>query len=170
MQKNCNVLKHKQDRPEDNAILEEVIKKITKCQKTLKSGYLENLTVETYEDLVIVISAIQRNLDECLEIRQEIEMIVEEVHKKKHDHVPTAYRKTLSLENQLKNELATGDILSTLINFEKAHILDTSTDSPHLDRGMIFHAAKQMETSSQADLTLSATGNSKSSVRSTEDK
>lgn len=80
--KTFNVLTHKQDSPLDAKLkaadmihVEVVVKKISeiKHQKPLRSGYTENLTVENYENLVIVMLAIQRNMDEYFTIKRELQ-------------------------------------------------------------------------------------------------
>lgn len=52
-----------------------VVKKMNKNkhQKPLRSGYTENLTVENYENLVIIMSAIQRHIDEYFIIKRELQ-------------------------------------------------------------------------------------------------
>ncbi|KAL0166368.1 hypothetical protein M9458_038212, partial [Cirrhinus mrigala] len=96
--------------------VEVVVKKLkkTKHQKPLRSGYIENLTVENYENLVIIMSAIQRHMDEYFTIKRELQKsAVEEI--KQHDQ-ETQLKETSSLENLVNNEMATGDIISTVIN------------------------------------------------------
>ncbi|XP_050993203.1 cation channel sperm-associated protein 4-like isoform X2 [Labeo rohita] len=117
-----------------------VVKKMNKNkhQKPLRSGYTENLTVENYENLVIIMSAIQRHIDEYFIIKRELQKsAVEEI--KQHDQ-ETQLKETSSLENLVNNEMATGDIISTVINLSNAHLLDTSTDSPHLNKSKILKA------------------------------
>ncbi|KAK2886914.1 hypothetical protein Q8A67_015142 [Cirrhinus molitorella] len=123
--------------------VEVVVKTInkTKHQKPLRSGYTENLTVENYENLVIIMSAIQRHTDEYLAIKRELQKsAVEEI--KQHDQ-ETQLKETSSLENLVNNEMATGDIISTVINLSNAHLLDTSTDSPHLNKSKILKPVEQ---------------------------
>uniref|UniRef100_A0A9J7X2R0 Ion transport domain-containing protein n=1 Tax=Cyprinus carpio carpio TaxID=630221 RepID=A0A9J7X2R0_CYPCA len=124
--------------------VEVVVKKISeiKHQKPLRSGYTENLTVENYENLVIVMLAIQRNMDEYFTIKRELQKAtVEEI--KQHDQEITQLKETASLENMVNNEMSTGDIISTIINLSNAHLLDTSTDSPHLNKSKILKAGEQ---------------------------
>ncbi|XP_059411265.1 cation channel sperm-associated protein 4-like isoform X2 [Carassius carassius] len=124
--------------------VEVVVKKISKIkhQKPLRSGYTENLTVENYENLVIIMLAIQRNMDEYFTIKRELQKAtVEEI--KQHDQEITQHKETASLENMVNNEMSTGDIISTIINLSNAHLLDTSTDSPHLNKTKILKAGEQ---------------------------
>ena len=54
---------------------EEVVARtsMTKRQKPWKGSCLENLRVDTFEDLTLVLSAMQKNMKEYKEIRQELE-------------------------------------------------------------------------------------------------
>lgn len=83
-----NVLWHEQDRPQLNAIFKsqshvEKIEKKTNTSKhetsmgtPLETGYPKKLTPKTYEDLIRVMSTIQKNQDESYEIQRELEKYV----------------------------------------------------------------------------------------------
>ncbi|XP_031441058.2 cation channel sperm-associated protein 4-like [Clupea harengus] len=135
---------------------EEVVARtsMTKRQKPWKGSCLENLRVDTFEDLTLVLSAMQKNMKEYKEIRQELEKIVEAVHslpfnrEQENAVLMRDHNAATMTDSFLKNEVATGrtgDMLSTLIALEKAHVIDSGTDSPAVfQRGLRHEAMRRM--------------------------
>uniref|UniRef100_A0A4W5L765 Ion transport domain-containing protein n=1 Tax=Hucho hucho TaxID=62062 RepID=A0A4W5L765_9TELE len=141
--------------------VEEVVTKsnMTRRQKPWKASCLENLTMDTFEELALVMAAMQKNMAAYREIRQELDSIVEEVHslsfnvKQEQEVMMRNHMAATLQDNLLNNDIATGrtgDILSTLITLEKAHVIDSNTASAHLfQKGNMRHAAMRLSMDSQ---------------------
>ncbi|XP_062301778.1 cation channel sperm-associated protein 4-like isoform X1 [Osmerus eperlanus] len=119
-------------------------------QRPWKASRLENLTLDTLEEFILVLSTLQKNMDTYKQIRQELDSIVDELHslsfnKEQEQEVILRNQVGASLQDNLwKNEIAsgrTGDMLSTLITLEKAHVIDSGTPSPGLFQKGMRHAA-----------------------------
>ncbi|XP_019905824.2 cation channel sperm-associated protein 4 [Esox lucius] len=148
--------------------VEEVVTKtdMTRRQKPWRGTCLENLTMDTFEELVLVMSAIQKNMAAYREIQQELGRIVEEVHglsfnAEQEQEVILRDQMAWTLQdNLLMNDIATGrtgDMLSTLITLEKAHVIDTNTATPQLFRKGMRHTARRLSMDSQPHLASTST-------------
>ncbi|XP_062372186.1 cation channel sperm-associated protein 4-like [Sardina pilchardus] len=153
--------------PEDNTQMmgntmvhvEEVVTKtkMTKRQKPWKGTYVESLRLETFEELILVLSTMQTNLKEYKSIRNKLDKIVEEVHslpfnREQENAVIMRDQRAAMLKNTiLKDDIAmgrTGDMLSTLMTLEKAHVINSGTDSPALfQKGLRHEAMRRMSVS-----------------------
>ncbi|XP_039190080.1 cation channel sperm-associated protein 4 isoform X2 [Crotalus tigris] len=102
-------------------------------QELLSFGNLANLNETTCEDLCLVLEAIHENLKEYQMIRDELDQIVQEVRSLKfnvdqeQEIVLRNIRGANISETMIANNTIyakTGDVLSTLMNLEKSHLLD----------------------------------------------
>ncbi|XP_032083635.1 cation channel sperm-associated protein 4 [Thamnophis elegans] len=102
-------------------------------QELLSLGNLGNLTETTCEDLCLVLEAIHENLKEYQIIRDELDHIVQEVRSLKFnlDHEQEIVLRHIRGANMSETMIAnntiyakTGDVLSTLMNLEKSHLID----------------------------------------------
>ncbi|KAL2079516.1 hypothetical protein ACEWY4_025260 [Coilia grayii] len=132
--------------------VEEVVARtrMTTRQKPWKGSWLESLRLETFEELVLVLSQMQKNMKEYKDIRSELEQIVDEVrslpfNREQDNAVIMRDQNAASLKDSLlKNDIAmgrSGDMLSTLMALEKAHIIDSGTDSPAAFQKGLRHEA-----------------------------
>ncbi|KAJ7991879.1 hypothetical protein DPEC_G00288430 [Dallia pectoralis] len=131
---------------------------MTRRQKPWKGSYLENLTMDTFEELLLVMAAVQKNIVAYRDIQNELESVVEEVHslsfnvEQEHEVILRDQMAWSLQDNLLKNDIATGrtgDMLSTLITLEKAHVIDTSTASPCLFQKGMRHTAMRLSIDGQ---------------------
>ncbi|KAL0961869.1 hypothetical protein UPYG_G00332690 [Umbra pygmaea] len=140
--------------------MEEVVKKttMTQFQKPWKGSCLENLSMDTFEELVLARAAMQKVMAAYRKRRQELESIVEELHsisfniEQDQEVLKRTQMSSALHEDILKNEITTGlsgDMLSTLIALEKAHFIDTSTASPKLIQRGMCHTALRLSTDNQ---------------------
>uniref|UniRef100_A0A8D0GSC8 Cation channel sperm associated 4 n=1 Tax=Sphenodon punctatus TaxID=8508 RepID=A0A8D0GSC8_SPHPU len=100
-------------------------------QEPLSYGNLGNLTEATCDDFCLVLEAIQENLKQYQEIREELNTIVQEVrsirfNKEQEQEIILRNIRGANLSDSLlNNEVASGrsgDILSTLMTLEKVHV------------------------------------------------
>ncbi|KAL7825288.1 hypothetical protein AOLI_G00324950 [Acnodon oligacanthus] len=136
--------------------VEEVIKttKMTTRQRPRIGCHLKNLNMETFENLLVVNDALQRNQKECLKLHQELERILEEVsnlpvNRKQEEEVIFQSQVAASVEgNILSSKITsgqTGDVLSSYIALEKAHIIDSSAATPQIySKGYIREGVRRM--------------------------
>uniref|UniRef100_A0A4W5LKP6 Uncharacterized protein n=1 Tax=Hucho hucho TaxID=62062 RepID=A0A4W5LKP6_9TELE len=118
---------------------------MTRRQKPWK-----NLTMDTLEELALVMAAMQKNMAAYREIWQELDSIVEEVHSLSFNveqEVMMRNHITATLQDKLlNNDIATGhtrDILSTLITLEKElfvqHLaLSSFNNGPGKDQTLLY--------------------------------
>ncbi|KAG5260850.1 hypothetical protein AALO_G00297280 [Alosa alosa] len=149
--------------PEENTLqmdtmvhVEKVVTKtkMTKRQKPWKGTFVESLRMETFEELLLVLSTMQTNMMEYKSIRQKLDKIVEEVHslpfnREQENAVIMRDQRAAVLKNTiLKDDIAmgrTGDMLSTLMTLEKAHVINSGTDSPAMfQKGLRHEAMRRM--------------------------
>ncbi|XP_036451899.1 cation channel sperm-associated protein 4-like [Colossoma macropomum] len=136
--------------------VEEVVKntKMTTHQRPRIGCRLDNLNVENFENLLLVGDAIHRNQREYLKLHLELEQILEEVsnlpiNRKQEEEVMLQSQAAASVEeNILSSKITsgrTGDVLSTLIALEKAHIIDSSADTPQIyAKGFVREGVRRM--------------------------
>ncbi|XP_070620753.1 cation channel sperm-associated protein 4, partial [Erythrolamprus reginae] len=102
-------------------------------QELLSLGNLASLNEGTCEDLCLVLEAIHENLQEYQMIRNQLDQIVEEVRALKFnvEHEQEIVLRNIRGVNISETMMAnntihakTGDVLSTLINLQKAHLID----------------------------------------------
>ncbi|XP_026558597.1 cation channel sperm-associated protein 4 [Pseudonaja textilis] len=102
-------------------------------QELLSLGTLANLNDTTCEDLCLVLEAISENLKEYQIIRDSLDQIIQEVRHLKFniDHEQEIVLRNIRGANISETMIAnstiyakTGDVLSTLMNLEKSHLLD----------------------------------------------
>ncbi|XP_034269640.1 cation channel sperm-associated protein 4 isoform X2 [Pantherophis guttatus] len=102
-------------------------------QELLSLGNLGSLNETTCEDLCLVLEAIHENLKEYQMIRDELDHIVQEVRSLKFnvDHEQEIVLRNIRGANISETMIAnqtiyakTGDVLSTLMNLEKSHLLE----------------------------------------------
>ncbi|XP_070805899.1 cation channel sperm-associated protein 4 [Pituophis catenifer annectens] len=102
-------------------------------QELLSLGNLGSLNETTCEDLCLVLEAIHENLKEYQVIRDELDHILQEVRSLKFnvDHEQEIVLRNIRGANISETMIAnqtiyakTGDVLSTLMNLEKSHLLD----------------------------------------------
>ncbi|KAL7876521.1 hypothetical protein AOLI_G00114840 [Acnodon oligacanthus] len=136
--------------------VEEVIRKtkMTTRQRPRISCRLDNLNMETFENLLLVDDALKRNQRESLKLHQELERILEEVsnlpvNRKQGEEVMFQSQVAASLEgNILSGKITSGrtaDVLSTFIALEKAHIIDSSAATPQIySKGYVREGVRRM--------------------------
>ncbi|KAL7879547.1 hypothetical protein SRHO_G00018010 [Serrasalmus rhombeus] len=136
--------------------VEEVIKttKMTTHQRPRIGCRLDNLNMETFENIVLVNDALQRNRREFKNLHEELERILEDVrnlpkNRKQEEEVVFQSQVAASVEeNILSSKIAsgrTGDVLSTFIALEKAHIIDSSAATPQIySKGYIREGVRRM--------------------------
>ncbi|XP_046875838.1 cation channel sperm-associated protein 4-like isoform X2 [Hypomesus transpacificus] len=88
-------------------------------QRPWKASRLENLTLDTLEEYILVLSTLQKNMDSYKQIRQELDSIVDELH-------------SLSFNKEQEQEV---------ILRNQAHVIDSGTPSPGLFQKGMRHAA-----------------------------
>ncbi|KAL7825123.1 hypothetical protein AOLI_G00323300 [Acnodon oligacanthus] len=128
--------------------------KMTTRQRPRIGCHLKNLNMETFENLLVVNGALQRNQKECLKLHQELERILEEVsnlpiNRKQGEEVIFQSQVAASVEgNILSSKITsgqTGDVLSSYIALEKAHIIDSSAATPQIySKGYIREGVRRM--------------------------
>ncbi|XP_019345807.1 cation channel sperm-associated protein 4 isoform X1 [Alligator mississippiensis] len=103
-------------------------------QEPWTHGNLANLTEATCDDFSLVLEAIQENLKQYKEIRDELDAIVQEMRslrfnqEQEHEMVLRNIQNANLSDDLLGNELVsgqTGDILSTLITLDRAKMIDS---------------------------------------------
>ncbi|XP_063043105.1 cation channel sperm-associated protein 4-like [Engraulis encrasicolus] len=119
-------------------------------QKPWKGTWLESLRMENFEELVLVLDQMQRNMKEYKSIRRQLESIVDEVHslpfnlEQDNDVIMRDKNATSLKQSLLSDKIATGrqgDMLSTLMTLEKAHVIDSLQDSPSAFQKGLRHTA-----------------------------
>ncbi|KAL6489907.1 hypothetical protein MHYP_G00002520 [Metynnis hypsauchen] len=135
--------------------VEELVKKTkTTRQRPRTSCSLNNLNMETFENLLLVNDSLQRNQRECLKLHHELERIFEEVrnlpiNRKQEEEEMLQSQMAASVEgNLLSSKIAsgrTGDVLSSFIALEKAHIIDSSAATPQIySKGHVREGVRRM--------------------------
>ncbi|KAL6489909.1 hypothetical protein MHYP_G00002540 [Metynnis hypsauchen] len=108
-----------------------------------------------------------RNQRECLKLHQELERIFEEVrnlpiNRKQEEEVMVQSQMAASVEgNLLSSKIAsgrTGDVLSTFIALEKAHIIDSSAATPQIySKGHVWEGVRRVSVAAAEARRMSVT-------------
>ncbi|XP_072542656.1 cation channel sperm-associated protein 4-like [Salminus brasiliensis] len=153
--------------------VDEVVAKtsMTQRQTPWHDSCLTNLTLENFENLVLLREAIDRNEKEFQEIRQKLIKIVEEVRNlpvNKERELQAQREKEMATtltDNLLGDDIASGqagDILSTFIALEEANLLDSRTTTDVFGEGLVQEGIRRLAREAVTDSLL----RSKSSVMS----
>ncbi|XP_075460082.1 cation channel sperm-associated protein 4-like isoform X3 [Ascaphus truei] len=130
-------------------------------QEPLSSQSLDGLSLETYENLCLVLEGIQLNLSKYRSLRDELDSLVDELRElksnleqEKEAEERSQWRSIIS-QHLLNNEIASGrkgDILSTLIALDKVNMTETEATSSNLyRRGTIKMGARKFRHQSQVN-------------------
>ncbi|MEE6484798.1 hypothetical protein FKM82_014042 [Ascaphus truei] len=130
-------------------------------QEPLSSQSLDGLSLETYENLCLVLEGIQLNLSKYRSLRDELDSLVDELRElksnleqEKEAEERSLWRSMIS-QHLLNNEIASGrkgDILSTLIALDKVNMTETEATSSNLyRRGTIKMGARKFRHQSQVN-------------------
>ncbi|XP_072518324.1 cation channel sperm-associated protein 4-like isoform X2 [Salminus brasiliensis] len=142
--------------------VEEVVAKtsMTHRQTPLHDSCLTNLTLDNFENLVLLREAIDRNEREFQEIRQKLMKIVDEVRNlpiNKERELQAEREKEMAAtltDNLLGDDIASGqagDILSTFIALEEANLLDSRTTTDVFGEGLVQEGIRRLAREAVSD-------------------
>uniref|UniRef100_W5LDT8 Cation channel sperm associated 4 n=1 Tax=Astyanax mexicanus TaxID=7994 RepID=W5LDT8_ASTMX len=164
----------KEDTPKKLIHVEELMMETSTSQQhqtPCHDSCMTNLTLESFENLVMLRRAIDQNEKEQEELLQELERIVEEVRDlpiNKEKEVQAQKERQLAntiIDNLLTDIIASGqagDIVTTYIALEEANILDSRSTASVFGEGAVQRGIRRL---SRSLLTESETG-SQSSLQS----